>query len=51
MRSGNLIERKPKKIIKPIKKTMLKDKIKKNPKKNSNDVNPMLTFQARDPSR
>jgi hypothetical protein len=48
MRSGNLIERKPKKIIKPIKKTMLKDKIKK---KNSNDVNPMLTFQARDPSR
>ena len=29
MRSGNLIERKPKKIIKPIKKTMLKDKIKK----------------------
>jgi hypothetical protein len=48
MRSGNLIERKPKKIIKPIKKTMLKDKILK---KNSNDVNPMLTFQARDPSR
>lgn len=40
MRSGNLIERKPKKIIKPIKKTMLKDKIKKNPKKTATMLTP-----------